>query len=252
MLAGLHIKAFNESKQEIANQLSKAEDPTSAIDDAAKACMTKFVESCEDLSSRYSDLFNEHRVALEIELNAIAEIIASNIEEKRKRGEAECAKNEAKLKAQDAMTQVKRIKETASLEIEQYKREVATARSEAQRSKEETKQIAKQSIEEIHRISRLAKQETEHVKKELEIVKEEQGKEREQAKEAAEVEARRRANHMRLDMVRAVVVVARVVIFRDPTVIVDILDFALWHGKRSKGETQTLGSDSGTHNGKGC
>ncbi|XP_078160408.1 protein ROOT HAIR DEFECTIVE 3-like isoform X2 [Carex rostrata] len=289
MLAGLHIKAFNESKQEIANQLSKAEDSTSAIDDAVKACMTKFVESCEDLSSRYSDLFNEHRVALEIELNAIAEIIASNIEEKRKREEAECAKNEAELKAQDAMTQVKRIKETASLEIEQYKREVAMvasleieqykrevamaasleieqykrevatarseaehARSEAQRSKEETKQMAKQSIEEIHRISRLAKQESEHVKKELEIVKEEQRKEREQAKEAAEVEARRRANHMRLDMVRAVVVVARVVIFRDPTVIVDILDFALWHGKRSKGETQTLGSDSGTHNGKGC
>lgn len=47
MLAGLHIKAFNESKQEIANQLSKAEDPTSGIDDAVKACMTKFVESCE-------------------------------------------------------------------------------------------------------------------------------------------------------------------------------------------------------------
>ncbi|KAF3322872.1 Protein ROOT HAIR DEFECTIVE 3 [Carex littledalei] len=245
ILAGLHIKAFNESKQEIANQLSKAEDPTSGIDDAVKDSITKFVESCEDLSSRYSDLFNEHRVALEIELNAISEIIASNIEEKRKREEAECAKNEAELKAQDAMTQVKRIKETASLEIEQYKREVTTARSEAQRSKEETKQIAKQSVEEIHRISRLAKQETEHVKKELEIVKEEQRKEREQAKEAAEVEARRRANHMRLDMVRAVVVVARVVVFRDPTVIVDILDFALWHGKRSKGETQTLGSDSG-------
>lgn len=180
-------------------------------------------------------------------------------QEKRKREEAECAKNEAELKAEDATTQIKRIKETASLEIEQYKREVAMARSEAeharleaQRSKEETKQIAKQSIEEIHRISRLAKQETEHVKKELEIVKEEQRKEREEAKEAAEVEARRRANHMRLDMVRAVVVVARVVIFRDPTVIVDILDFALWHGKRSKGETQTLGSDSGKHNGKGC
>jgi hypothetical protein len=41
------MKIFNESKQEIANQLSESEEPTSGINDAVKACITKFVESCE-------------------------------------------------------------------------------------------------------------------------------------------------------------------------------------------------------------
>ncbi|KAJ4753508.1 hypothetical protein LUZ62_087913 [Rhynchospora pubera] len=257
ILSGLHMKTFHESKQEISKQLSEAEDPASGINDTVKACITKFVESCEGLSSRYQDLFNDHRVALETELNVIAEILASNIEEKRKRDEAECARKEAELKAQDAQTQAEKTKESSGLEIERYKKEIADARSEAeqskseaQRAKEESKQIAKQSVEEIRRISRLAKEESDRVKKELEIAKEEQKKERERAKEAAEVEARRRANQMRFGVVRAVVVVARVVVLKDPTVIVDIVDFALWHRRRSRAEAH--GSGSGTQNGKAC
>lgn len=48
------MKAFHESKQEIANQLSKSETPTSGINDAVQACITKFVESCEGNLSFFS------------------------------------------------------------------------------------------------------------------------------------------------------------------------------------------------------
>ncbi|XP_020102600.1 uncharacterized protein LOC109720126 [Ananas comosus] len=78
LLYELHLRTSSESKDKITNLFGNADDP-SIVDQSVEDCLKTYIESCEDLRTRYKNLCDENCKVLKSELLSFAKIMAERI-----------------------------------------------------------------------------------------------------------------------------------------------------------------------------
>nr|CAD1832689.1 unnamed protein product [Ananas comosus var. bracteatus] len=78
LLYELHLRTSSESKDKSTNLFGNADDP-SIVDQSVEDCLKTYIESCEDLRTRYKNLCDENCKVLKSELLSFAKIMAERI-----------------------------------------------------------------------------------------------------------------------------------------------------------------------------
>uniref|UniRef100_A0A6V7QXL4 GB1/RHD3-type G domain-containing protein n=1 Tax=Ananas comosus var. bracteatus TaxID=296719 RepID=A0A6V7QXL4_ANACO len=149
LLYALRLRTSSESKDKITNLFGNADDPSTIVDQSVEDCLKKYIESCEDLRTRYKNLCDENCKVLKSELLSFAKIMAERIKDMRIRVEAEHARDEAEQKAERVKAEAALAKEEANREAERAKEEterlIEQARKEAEQAKQEADKRAREA-----------------------------------------------------------------------------------------------------------
>ncbi|OAY75634.1 Protein ROOT HAIR DEFECTIVE 1 [Ananas comosus] len=185
LLYALRLRTSSESKDKITNLFSNADDPSTIVDQSVEDCLKKYIESCEDLRTRYKNLCDENCKVLKSELLSFAKIMAERI------------KYLFILFLLFGVTVDTKLKEFSGLEVPAGTTQLAVdrwldmrIRVEAEHARDEAEQKAERVKAEAALAKEEADREAERAKEETERLIEQARKEAEQAKQEADKRAR--------------------------------------------------------------